>query len=225
MQIKGVTDQKGMRSAERTLSELRGLEEEITTSKKWIKSPIQQILNAIEGYAKELSAPVTFQKERIAKLASGYIKDLEAARAAEEHKREEEVKRQMEALEAQKNEALRLAQQAKDEAERARQAQAAAEAQLAAEMAQEIANIRKPPLAPIKVTGGRVNHDHEFKLINVRELVATEGGWELLRYELDLLSCKDRVKSQIDRGLKPEIPGVQITPTTKLHMRPGARIR
>lgn len=224
-QIKTVFDSASLGVAKRTLAELRGLEEEIATSKKWIKSPIQQILNAIEQYAKEIAEPITQQKERIAGLANAHLKRLEAARAEEERKRQEEINRTIREAEAAKEKALAEAKEARDLADRAKKELAAAQAQLSAELAGEIAEIRNPAPAPVKVPGGRVDHDHEFKLINVKELVASPDGWELLRYEIDKLACKDRVRLLIEKGLPVQIPGIQITPTTKLHMRPGARIK
>jgi hypothetical protein len=195
--VREVNTDETFRNAQRIAAELKGLEKEIELAKKITKSPGQSFLNAVEELAKDISGPLLSELGRISGLMGAYVTRIEAELLAAKRK-EEDLKRQV--------------REAKD-----------AEARLAAQLSLEIIG-QKPP-AEVKVPGGRIDHRPVFRLENVRELLQA-GLWDLVRFELDQLACNDVVKAQLERNpeAEPKIPGVQITWTTKVHMRATSRI-
>lgn len=210
--IQGVTDETSFTAAKRMLSELKGIQAELDAAKKLTKMPGQQFLNAVEQLAKELGAGLATERERIESMANGYVAKLEAAeraREAERRRKAEEERKQIE-------EQIRAAKAAKD-------AQALEEAQLAAELAADIEKLGARRNTETKIAGGRVEHRFLFRLIDIKALVGA-GLWQCVRFELDHLGCNDVVKAQIEKGIEPFLPGVEITQTTKVHMRASSRI-
>jgi hypothetical protein len=239
-QIKVVDDQDSMTVARRIGSQIKALEDEIAAAKKAAKTPHRLIENAIEDRSKEISAPLLHEKKRVAGLLGAYVLRLEEIEKAEQLKREaalqaqvaEQQRRLHEAEEA-KRKAEQEARAAKDEAEKIRARQRveanlaiAAQAQLATEMAQEAARIGtdKPPKG--KIPGGRVTHHYDYKIVDL--LAVIKGGHlRCLRWEIDKLACNDIVRAQLedDPEAIPKIPGIEITRTINVNLKPAARIQ
>lgn len=209
--VSSVTDKDTFTAAKRMVAELKGIQQELDLAKKLTKTPAQQFLNAVEGLAKELGEALIVQRTRIERMLNAFVERLEAeeaARAAERKKKADE-------------EAKRLEEQMKA-ARAANDAQAMEEAQIAAEMAADIAQMGLRN-KEVKVAGGRIEHRRSFRLVDVKQVVGA-GLWQCVRFELDHLGCNDVVRAQLEKGIEPFIPGVEITLDTKVHMKASSRI-
>jgi regulator of protease activity HflC (stomatin/prohibitin superfamily) len=238
--VTGVQDDHSLTLARRLGGEVKAMLDEILTQKKLVKGPLQAIEHAVEARAKEISEPLLKEKARIAALLGAYVSRLEAAKKAEQQRREaalqaqvnEQQQRLKEAEEA-KLKAEAEARAAPSEAERLTARQRAqnslaiaAQAQLAQEMAQEAAKIGSDKPVRGKIPGGRVNYNYDYKVVNVRTLLEA-GFFRLLRWEVDKRACNDEVRAQLDKDpdAEPKIPGIEITKTVNVSLKPTARIQ
>jgi DNA repair exonuclease SbcCD ATPase subunit len=212
--------------------QLKSMLNEILDAKKAAKRPFAAVEQTLETKAQEVSAGLQRENSRILKLLSAHVEKLEAAereaaRAREEQMRADKARLAKELQEA--KEAKRMAEErarmAQDEKERlearlkAEQAKHAAfEAELEAALARE--DFSEPTQA--KVPGGRVDHPYEFKLIDPKLVI--QNYPRLLKIELDILACRDVVRSlkELNPNQEPEIAGIQITQKTSVSVRASA---
>jgi predicted phage tail protein len=231
--IIAVKDEQTFTIARHSLGQLKALLEEIEKGKKSVKQPFDQVLTLISETAKELWDPVMNEHRRIQELLNGYVKQLEDARKEEERRHREETRRLQQEHDRKIGEARAAqakaeeeARKALDEAERQRakataQAQllVAANEQLAKEIALEAANMfesQKRGLVP----GGRVDHNYEFKLVDL-EAVIKARAVRLLRWEIDHRACQDACQAQlqIDPTCEPTLPGIEVTRKLNVNVR------
>jgi hypothetical protein len=101
----------------------------------------------------------------------------------------------------------------------------ASQAQLAQEMALEAARIGSDKLPKGKVPGGRVNYNYDYRVTDLRAALAA-GHLRLFRWEIDKRACNDEVKAQLDKDpdADPHIPGIEITKTVNVSLKPTVRI-
>jgi multidrug efflux pump subunit AcrA (membrane-fusion protein) len=218
--IKAIDSEETYNSARKAAGELKGLINEIQDSAKGAKRPFTGVTNAINDLAKEVGLPVVNEHERILELLNAYVARLEMAKKeAERLRRQEQL-----AYEAKIRAAQEAERQAKNEA-------AAAQArldQLAQEMALEASAIAKDQEAPRRglVPGGRVDHPWRFTLKDVLTVIQA-GNLHLLRWELNILSCQDMVRAQLERNPDgiPDLPGIECVRETSVSVRPTARTR
>jgi hypothetical protein len=236
--IRSVIDQGGFTAAQRAAGQLKALVDEITEAKKNAKRPFTAVGKAIDDLASEVGSPVADEHKRVLSLLNDYVARLEAEAKEEQRKKEEVLQKQI-AAQQQKLKAAQEAQRAAEETARKaedevarmqaqedarRKAQDAEQAQLATEMAREISQIGEKPAKGL-VTGGRVGHKYEFRLVNVQETIKA-GAWRLLRWEIDHLACQDSCKAQleINPDAEPLLPGIEVKRTINVSVRASARI-
>jgi hypothetical protein len=208
-----VNDQETFTEARRVASELKGMLDEIETSRKQSKTPFTAVGRAIDDLAKDIAQPVQSAQNRILGLLSGYVAKLEAARK-EEQRREAEARR--------------IAQEEADRKVReAKSAQEKQVAELARELAADVEELGKDSEPPRGlVPDGRVSHGYDFELADVN-MVVRAGSWRLLRWELDILACRDSVRAQLELApdREPELPGIKITKRINVSVKAAARIK
>jgi hypothetical protein len=235
-----VDDQHTRDLAGRLGGEIKAMEDAIQAAKKGAKGPFSAIENAIEGRAKEISAPLLAEKRRIAGLLGAYVDRLEEAERAERAKREAQLEAQVREQQQRIKEAELAKLKAEEEARAAKsetekvlakervQAQLAiaAQAQLATEMAEEAARIGAEKALRGKIPGGRVNHTYDYKIVDLRAILKA-GYMGLLRWEIDKMACRDEIRRQLEKNpdAEPQIPGLQITKITNVSLKPSARIQ
>lgn len=229
-----VNDSQSFAIAKHTAGQIKALLDEIEDARKASQRPQIALKNAIDELAQNIAAPLHNEQKRVLGLLNGYVTRLEAEEKAEARRREDALKAKLaeqerkvrEAQEAQKQ-AQAEARKAQDEATRLRlreealrRQEAAEDAQLAQELALEAAKIGKDTPAKAKVPGGRVDHVYEFELTNI-QLLIKEGGWRLVRWELDKRACMDSVRAQleIDKDTEPTLPGIRITRRVNVSVR------
>jgi hypothetical protein len=238
-QILVVNNSDTLAYAKQAAGQLKAMLDEITNARKASQAPFKAVGEAINNLAQTVGDPVEAEHKRILGLLNGYVARVEAEQKAEAQKHALAMRRQQEEHDR-KIKAARDAQQraeaearaAKDDAERERaRAEAnakmlvAAQEELAKEMAQEIALIGADKPKETIITGGRVNHVYEFRLVNVRATVK-ENCWNLLRWELDKLACNDSVKAQLEINPddEPTLPGIEITRRVNVSVKASARV-
>lgn len=237
--IVSVNDQEGFTRAKQAAGELKAMLNEIDAAKKATKQPFSAIGEAINEQARRVGDPVGNELQRVLGLLNGYVTRLEALREAEERRKAEEARRIQEEHDRKIREAEEArakaeaeARTATDEAtrEKARadanaQMLVATQAQLAKEMAQEIGQIGGEKNTRGLVTGGRVDHPYEFKLLNLRETI-NAGRVDLLRWELDIRACQDAIRAQLERDplAKPTLPGIEVTRKISVSVKASARV-
>jgi hypothetical protein len=213
--------------------------DEIANARKASRAPFLAVGEAINNLAQTVGDPVETEHKRILGLLNGYVARVEAEQKALEQKHALAMRRQQEEHDRKIKEARDAQQRAEAEARAAKdevqreKARAEANAkmlvatqeQLAKEMAQEIALIGADKPKQTIITGGRVNHVYEFRLVNVRATVK-EGCWNLLRFELDKLACNDSVKAQleINPDEEPTLPGIEVTRRVNVSVKASARV-
>jgi hypothetical protein len=235
-----VDDEQSLCVARRLGGEVRALENEIANEKRLAKAPFRAIENAIEERAKEIAGPLLAEKWRLADLLAAHVARLEAAEKAEQQRREAALQAQV----AQQQKQIQEAQDARKKAETelrtatdeaaavaAREAVlkaklAAAQAQLSQELAEEASKIGAGQPVRGKIPGGRVNHPYDFRVTSVRDALKA-GFLRLFRWELDKRACADEVRAQLETmpETEPRIPGIEITRTIKISLKPAARIK
>jgi len=233
-----VKDDETFAQAKYMAGRLKALLNEIETSRKSTKQPFDAVLEAISQTAAQVGNPVKDEQQRILGLLNEYVSLLEAERKAQERARLEEARR----VQAEHDRRIREAQEAQARAEaQVREAQdeaarqkaraeaqakalAAAQEQLAKEIALEGAQVGQEQAQKGLVTGGRVDHVYKFKLIDVTQVIQA-GALRLLRFEIDHLACQDECKAQLDNNpdLDPELPGIQVTRSINVSVRARSR--
>ena len=241
-EIKHVSgDDMTFEDATNIAGELKAMLDRIQNAKKMAKAPFAAVEKSIDNLANSVAGPVKKEQERILGLLAGHVAKLKAAREAEERRQAEARRiaqaeadrkvREAQELARKAQEALR---QAQDEVARSllrgeamqRENQLLRQ-QLAAELAMDVELLgvseeRPKGLLP----GGRVNEDYEFELVNV-QTTCEARCYRLLRWELDILACKDAVKNlvELNPGVAPELPGIKVTPKLSVSVKAAARIK
>ena len=234
-----VKDSKSFGEAKAAAGQLKALLNEIESGKKACKQPFSAINEAINQQALQVGNPVEIEHKRVLGLLNKYVAKLEAEEAEEKRRAaeaarlaQEEHDRQIRAAQEAQAKAEAEARAATDEAARQKaradanaQLLVAAQAQLAKEMDLEIATIGVDKPKRSLVPGGRVDHPYEFKLRNLRETI-NAGCINLLRWELDIRSCQDSVRAQleIDPNCTPRLPGIEITRKINVSVKASARV-
>jgi hypothetical protein len=225
--------------AKQAAGQLKAMIDEITNARKASSAPFMAVREAINELATGVGGPVEAEHKRILGLLNGYVARVEAEQKAETQKhllvmrrqQEEHDRKIKEAREAQRA-AEALAREALDEVQREKaRAEAnakmllATQEELAKEMALEIAQIGADKPKETIITGGRVNHVYEFRLVNIRETIR-QNCLSLLRFELDKLACNDSIKAQleIDPDSEPSLPGIEVTRRINVSVKASARI-
>jgi hypothetical protein len=221
--------------------ELKGMLDRIQNAKKLAKAPFGAVEKAIDNLANNVAGPVKKEQERILGLLAGHVAKLKAEREAQERK-EAELRRIAQAEADRKireaQEYAKLAQQqlrqAQGEIEKARHREelqrrenVLLQEQLAKELAADVEALGAPQEPPKGLLpGGRVNSDYEFKLVNV-QATCEARCYRLLRWELDILACKDAVKNLVEMNpnAEPELPGIQVTKKLSVSVKAASRIR
>jgi hypothetical protein len=238
-QILVVNNSDTLAYAKAAAGQLRAMLDEITNSRKAAQAPFMAVREAISNLAQTVGDPVETEHKRILGLLNGYVARVESEQKAEAQKHALAIRRQQEEHDRKIKEA-RDAQQraeaearaAKDEAQREKaRAEAnakmlvAAQEELAKEIAQEIALIGADKPKAAIITGGRVDHVYDCRLVNVRATVK-EGCWNLLRWELDKLACNDSIKAQLEINPddEPTLPGIVITKRVNVSVKASARV-
>jgi hypothetical protein len=237
--IQKVENQEGFRAAKSAAGSLKALLNEIEASKKASKQPFSAIAEAINQQAVDVGSPVANEHRRILDLLNDYVARLEEIEAEKERARKAEADRiqaehdrKIREAEAARLEAEARARAASDEAERERaraeanaQMLVATQEQLAREIAMEVAELGNDKPRKGLVAGGRVDHNFEFKLLNLRETV-NAGCINLLRWELDIRACQDSVRNQlaIDPNREPTLPGIEVKRRINVSVKASARV-
>src|SRR6516162_3589143 len=220
-----VKDEPTYKLATHALGQLKGMLDEIDRGKKTVKSPFDKVIDMIRDKAQEIWEPVMNEHRRVQTILNGYVAILEAKRKEEERQRREEIRRIQqehdrkirEAREAQVR-AENEARAALDEVARQRahaeaqtQLLLAAQEQLAKELAVEASNSLESNKRGL-VPGGRVDHNYEFELTNIKETIQA-GCLHLIRWEIDHRACQDSCRKQleIDPSSEPTLPGIKVT--------------
>lgn len=236
--ITAVNDEATYTAARRAAGELKNFAKEIYESKRNAKRPFEAVEAAIEDLAKELSAPIDVEQNRIIELMTAHVRKLELEKKEAERKllrqREAEERAHQEKmwqLQAEKEKAEKEARAAQDELKR-REAHIEAEirnqelldAETARNLEIEVRAMTTEPL-PGVVPGGRVTHPHKFRLVDAVQTVKA-GSIRLLRIELDILACQDAVRAQLEIApdREPTLPGIEITQETKINIKATSRI-
>jgi hypothetical protein len=237
--IQKVEDQDTFRAAKSAAGSLKALLNEIEASKKASKQPFSAIAEAINQQAIDVGSPVATEHRRILDLLNDYVTRLEEIEAEKERARKAEAERiqaehdrKIREAEAAQHEAEARARAAQDEAERQRaraeanaQMLVATQEQLAREIALEVAQLGNDRPRKGLVAGGRVDHNYDFKLLNLRETI-NAGCINLLRWELDIRACQDSVRAQlaIDPNREPTLPGIEVKRRINVSVKASARV-
>jgi hypothetical protein len=212
-EVKAVNDEETFAVARQAASRLKSMLDEIERGRKELKGPFDAVGARINELAKDVAGPVKAEQKRILGLLETYVGQLELAR------------KQKELLEA---ESRRLAhEEAMRKIKEAKNAREKEQALLALDLAADIESLGKEEGPPRGlVPGGRVNHTYEFELLDARETIK-DGYLRLLRCELDILACRDAVKSQLEKDpeLEPRLPGIKITKKLNVSVQAAARIK
>ena len=225
--------------ARQAAGEIKGMLDEIENDRKAAKTPFTTIGRTMDDLAHRVAGPVKNEQDRILGLMSQHVAKLEAARQKKE--REEAEARRLAQIEADRKvseaqlaaqkaqEQLRLAQDAIERGHLREVAQqrenALLQQQLAAELAADVEELGKEPPKSF-VPGGRVNHAYDFELINV-QATCEARCYRLLRWELDILACRDSVKNQLEGfpEIEPTLPGIKITKRLNVSVKAASRIK
>lgn len=234
-------DDMTFEAATEMAAELKRMLDRIQAGKKIAKAPFSAVEKALDNLASSVSVPVKKEQERILGLLAGHVAKLKAEREAEE-RRQAEIRalaqaeadrkvREAEAAQAKAQAELRAAQ---DEIERHRlkiimqqKESMLLQEQLARSLAIDVEELGVSDERPRGlVPGGRVNEDYTFELINV-QLTCEARCYRLLRWELDILACKDAVRNlvELNPGIEPTLPGIKVTKKLSVSVKAAARIR
>lgn len=231
--IVAVKDEQTFTLAKHALGQLKSMLDEIALAKKSIKTPFDAVITAIGETAREIYDPVLMEHRRIQELLNKHVEVLEAKRKEEERHHREEVRR----IQQEHDRKIREAREAQEKAEReAREALSemarqkakaeaqqllllAAQEQLAKELAIDAANTFESGKRGL-VSGGRVDHNWEFELENIREVVRA-NCLNLVRWEVDHRACADACRAQleIDPDGEPTLPGIKVTRKLNVSVR------
>jgi hypothetical protein len=238
-QITLVNNSDTLAYAKQAAGQLKAMLDEIINARKASQAPFMAVREAISNLAQTVGDPVEAEHKRILGLLNGYVARVEAEQKALDQKHALALRRQQEEHDRKIKEAreaqLRAEAQtraAKDEAERERaRAEAnakmlvAAQEELAKEIAQELALIGADKPKETLITGGRVGHVYDYRLVDVRATVKA-GCWSLLRWELDKLACNDSRKAQLEINPEgePTLPGIEIIRRVNVSVKASAGI-
>src|SRR4029077_10076357 len=210
--VQDVSDAQEFEDTRQAAAQLKALLDEIELARTQAKTPFTAVGRTIDDVARKVSGPVKNEQNRILGLLGAYVAKLEAARK-EEQRREAEARR--------------LAQEEADRKVReAKSAQEKEVAELARDLAADVEELGKDSeTLPRLVPGGRVNHVYDFELADVN-MVVRAGCWRLLRWELDILACRDSVRAQLELApdREPELPGIKISKRINVSVKAAARI-
>lgn len=214
--------------------QLKAFLNEIEKGKKTAREPFAAINEQIAERARTVGEPVAAEHKRLLGLLNGYVAGLEEKQKEIERKHAEQIAREqaehdrkIKAAQAAQAQAEAQARAARDEAarEKARadaQAQmlVAVQEQLSKEMAMEVANIGADEPKRGLVSGGRVDHPYEFKLVNLGATIRARC-LSLLRWELNHLACQDSCRAQlaIDPNCTPSLPGIEVKRTINVSVK------
>jgi hypothetical protein len=237
-----IYDADSFTHATRLAGELKAMLDEIELSRKSAKTPFTAIGRAIDGAAAGVATPVENEHKRVLGLLNGYVAKLEAERKEEERRQnaarmlaQAQADRKVREAEEAQAKAQKELQAAQDEIERARLKIVAQQRenmllqeQLARELQADVDELGKPEEAPRGlVPGGRVDHLYEFELVDVAACVKA-GCWRLVKWTLDIMACRDSVKSQVEMlppDQEPTLPGIKITKKLNVSVKAASRIR
>ena len=209
-----VKDQRTLEVAREAAGKLKSMLTEISTSEKAAKQPFISITNKIGQLARDVGGSVKTEHERILKLCSVYVTKLEA----------EEAERKARLRKAQA-EAERKIIAARKAAVAAPSVTEAAKAQIAIARAeldrQQIKAEQEEIAQKTKLAGGRITHPWRFELVDPYVTLG-QGGYRLLRIEVDVLACQDNVRAQLEVNpdKEPVLPGIKVTRETKVFINP-----
>jgi hypothetical protein len=212
--ITEVKDEDSFTAARRAAGELKAAHGEIYDSKRGAKKPFEVVLASIEDLAKELIGKVEAEENRIGLLLKGYVKELE-----QKKKDQERVERQMKAAQEAAHQKRMREMQFNHESP-----QAIYEAEMARALELEVAAMAMEPEKGL-VPGGRVAHPWKFKLVDA-EATVKAGSIRLLKIELDILSCQDAVRAQLEIAPDhpPALPGIEVTQDITVTIKAASRI-
>jgi hypothetical protein len=213
-EITEIKDEDSFTAARRAAGVLKMIHGEIYDSKRSAKKPFEMVLASIEDLAKEMIGKVEVEEARIAGLLKGYVKLLEQKKKDQE-RLERAVKAAEEAAHRQ-----RVSQLQADG-----QTQAAQLAELERGLDLEVAAMNQEQEKGL-VPGGRVTHPWKFKLVNA-EATVKAGCIRLLKIELDILSCQDAVRAQLEIAPNhaPALPGIEVTQDISVTIKAASRIK
>jgi hypothetical protein len=239
--VQDVNDPEEFDLARQAAGEIKALLDEIELSRKQVKMPFLVLERTIDETARKVSGPVKNEQNRILGLLGTYVARLEAAR-------KEQQRIEAEARRLAQEEADRRVREAQEAAELAQEQLRKAETeieitharviaqnrenqllrqQLNRELAADVEELGKdlePP--PGLVPGGRVDHVYDFKLVNV-QATCDARCFRLLKWELDIMACRDSVKSQLEGmpEIEPSLPGIEITKRINVSVKASSRIK
>ena len=234
-------DDMSFEDATAMAGELKAMLDRIQAAKKLAKAPFTAVEKAIDNLTNNVSAPVKQEQERLLGLLAGHVAKLKAERQAEERRQAEarvlaqaEADRKVRDAELAQAKAQAELRAAKDEIQRAllqseakqRENQLLQE-QLARSLAIDVEELGASDERPKGlIPGGRVNEDYTFELINVQQTCEARC-YRLLRWELDILACRDAVKNLVEMNpnVEPTLPGIKITKKLNVSVKAAARIR
>lgn len=224
--------------ARQAAGEIKAMLDEIENDRKAAKTPFTVIGRTIDDLARIISGPVKNEQDRLLGMLGRYVAQLEAAKKEQERKEAEarrlaqvEADRKIREAQAAAEKAQAELRMAKGELERAQMREkmqqrenALLQQQLAAELADDVQELGKEPPKSF-VPGGRVDHLYDFELVNVQQTCEARC-YRLLRWELDILACRDSVKSQLEGfpELEPTLPGIKITKRLNVSVKAASRI-
>lgn len=208
-EINVVNDEASYTAARRAAAELKNLTKEIYSAKRAAKSPFEAVAASIEDLSKEIMQPVEAELARVIQVMTGYVRALEDKQKA-----------------AQKALKERLDQEEREHQERVKLLEETTRQQAELERSLEL-EVRAMSTEPARgvVPGGRVTHPWKFKLRDAKETVLA-GGIRLLRIELDVLSCQDSVRAQLEIApdKEPTLPGIECYQDISITIKAASRI-
>lgn len=236
-----VTDEGSFEEARQVAGQLKAMLDEIETSRKQAKTPFTAVGRTIDDVARKVADPVLAEHKRVLAQLNGYVAKLEAARKEQERREAEEKKRlqaeanrrvqEAELAKAKAEEALRLAT---DEIETAKfkliaqqRENALLQEQLRRELQADLDELEPQEPQPSLVPGGRVDHVYDFELVNV-QATCDARCYRLLRWELDIMACRDAVKNLVEMlppDQEPILPGIKITKRLSVSVKASSRIK
>jgi hypothetical protein len=226
--VQGVNSEETFSEARQAAGELKAMADEIESSRKLAKIPFSAVGRAIDDVAQGIAHSVKIEQDRILGLLAAYVAKLEAARKEEERIEAELRRVAQEEADRKVKEAQEALKAARDEGERLKAQNRVLQEQLAASLADDVEELGQD-LEPQRglVPGGRVNHVYEFELVDVAATVKA-GCWRLVRWELDIMACRDSVKSQVEMlpaDQEPTLPGIRITKRINVSVKAASRIK
>jgi multidrug efflux pump subunit AcrA (membrane-fusion protein) len=211
-----VKDERTFRNARDAMGQLKSMLNEIAASEKGAKEPFSAIVNKISQLARDVGSSVKAEHDRIQLLTNKYVAKLELEAA----KRREQARKAQAEAEAKIRAAQREAALAKSETEKLKSQLALAEAQIEKNTVTTAAQLEdNQSLVP----GGRVTHPWRFTLEDPYVTLG-QGGFRLLRIDVDYLACQDAVRAQLETNpdQEPSLPGIKVSREIKVIVKATA---